>query len=172
LAAPVVFYEFWMFIAPGLYSKERRLLMPIVGFSLFFFVAGALFGYFVVLPLGANFFLGFANEDIEPVLMMGEVFTFTTKLLIAFGLAFELPLVLTALAKLGIVTVPFLKKSRKYALVLFFIGSAILTPPDVISQVLMALPLMLLYEISIIGAKIVRRKKKDEEEDEEEATGA
>jgi sec-independent protein translocase protein TatC len=169
IAAPVLFYQFWMFIAPGLYTNERRLLLPIVCLSSFFFVGGALFGYFVVFPLGFKFFLGFSTDTIRPMLSMKEYLSFSAKLLLAFGLAFELPLVLTALARLGIVTVPFLKKNRKYALVLFFIGSAILTPPDVISQVMMAFPLMVLYELSIIGAKVFGKKKQVEEEEEEPA---
>jgi sec-independent protein translocase protein TatC len=151
-----------------LYTNERRLLLPIVCLSSFFFVGGALFGYFIVFPLGFKFFLSFSTETIRPMLKMSEYLSFSAKLLLAFGLAFELPLVLTALARLGIVTVPFLKKNRKYALVLFFIGSAILTPPDVVSQVLMAFPLMALYELSIIGAKVFGRKKRVNEDDEEE----
>jgi len=169
VAAPVIFYQFWMFIAPGLYTNERRLLMPIVCLSSFFFVGGALFGYFVVFPFGFKFFLSFSTDTIRPMLSMKEYLSFSAKLLLAFGLVFELPLVLTAMARLGIVTVPFLKKSRKYAIVIFFIGAAILTPPDVVSQVMMALPLMLLYEISIIGAKIFGRKKRGEEDEEEPA---
>jgi sec-independent protein translocase protein TatC len=169
IAAPVIFYQFWMFIAPGLYTNERRLLLPIVTLSSFFFVGGALFGYFIVFPFGFKFFLSFSTETIRPMLSMKEYLSFSAKLLLAFGIVFELPLVLTALARLGIVTVPFLKKSRKYALVIFFIGSAILTPPDVVSQVMMALPLMVLYEISIIGAKFFGRKKREETEEEEPA---
>jgi sec-independent protein translocase protein TatC len=169
LAAPVVFYQFWMFIAPGLYSNERKLLLPIVCLSSFFFVGGALFGYFVVFPTGFKFFLSFTTDDIRAMLSMSSYLSFAAKLLLAFGLAFELPLVLTFLARLGIVSVPFLKKNRKYALVLFFIGSAILTPPDVISQIMMAFPLMLLYELSIVGAKFFGKKKRtDEYEDEDE----
>ena len=90
---------------------------------------------------------------------MREYLSFASKLLLAFGLVFELPLIVTFLAKLGMVSVPFLKKNRKYAILLFFIGAAILTPPDVVTQVMMALPLMLLYEISIVGAKIFGKKK-------------
>ena len=167
VASPVIFYEFWMFVAPGLYTKERRLMIPIVLLSSFFFIGGALFGYFIVFPWGFKFFLGFATETIRPLHAMKEYFAFSSKLLLAFGLVFELPLVLTFLAKLGIVSVAFLKKNRKYALLLFFVGSAILTPPDVVTQVMMALPLMVLYEISIIGAKIFGKKKSEVDEAEE-----
>jgi sec-independent protein translocase protein TatC len=169
IASPVIFYQLWMFIAPGLYSNERRLLMPIVLLSTFFFVGGAMFGYFVVFPFGFKFFLSFSSDIIQTTPTMKDYLSFSSRLLLAFGLVFELPLVLTAMARLGIVTVPFLKKSRKYALVLFFIGSAILTPPDVISQVMMAFPLMALYELSIFGAKIFGRKKRVDEDEEETA---
>ncbi len=157
LATPVLLYQFWMFVAPGLYQHEKRVMIPIVLLSTFFFVGGALFGYFVVFPYGFEFFLGFATEFIRPLPSMREYFGFAAKLLLAFGLAFELPLVLTFLARMGVVSVPFLKKNRKYAILLFFAGSAMITPPDVVTQVMMALPLMLLYEISILGARIFAR---------------
>ena len=167
LAAPVVLYQFWMFVAPGLYQKERRLLIPIVFLSSVFFVGGALFGYFIVFPFGFKFFLGFASETIQALPSMKEYLSFSAKLLLAFGLVFELPLIITFLAKLGIVSVDFLKKNRKYALILFFAGSAILTPPDVVTQIMMALPLMLLYEISILGARVFGKKKAKESDKEE-----
>ncbi len=169
VASPILLYQFWMFVAPGLYQKERRMMVPIVILSSFFFIGGALFGYFVVFPWGFKFFLGFATETIRPLPSMKEYFGFSAKLLLAFGLVFELPLVLTFMAKLGIVSVDFLKKNRKYALLLFFAGAAILTPPDVVTQVLMAMPLMVLYEVSIIGAKIFGKQKASPEEAEQEA---
>jgi len=162
LAAPVIIYQFWMFVTPGLYKKERRILIPIVILSSVFFIGGSLFGYFIVFPWGFKFFLGFATETIRPLPSMKEYLSFSAKLLLAFGLVFELPLVLTFLARIGIVSVDFLKKNRKYALLLFFVGAAILTPPDVVTQIMMALPLMLLYEISIIGAKVFGKKKPEE----------
>jgi sec-independent protein translocase protein TatC len=169
LAVPVILYQFWMFTAPGLYHKERRLMLPIVFLSSFFFIGGALFGYFIVFPFGFKFFLGFATDTIKPLPSMREYLSFSSKLLLAFGLVFELPLVITFLAKLGIVSVDFLKKNRKYALLLFFVGSAILTPPDVITQIMMALPLMVLYEISILGARLFGKKKPATENPESSA---
>lgn len=171
LATPVILYEFWMFVAPGLYSKEKKVLLPIVFLSTFFFLGGSLFGYFIVFPYGFEFFLSFANENIQALPSMKEYLGFSAKLLIAFGLAFELPLVLTFMARLGIVSVPFLKKNRKYAILIFFAGAAMLTPPDVVTQVMMAFPLMLLYELSIFGAKIFGKKPaadldRDEDVDE------
>jgi sec-independent protein translocase protein TatC len=168
IGSPVILYQFWMFVAPGLYKNERRLLAPIVILSAFFFIAGALFGYFIVFPWGFKFFLGFATESIRPLPSMKEYLGFSAKLLLAFGLVFELPMVLTFLARLGIVSVDFLKRNRKYALLLFFAGAAMLTPPDVVTQVMMALPLMVMYELSIIGARIFGKKKPEPEEDQAE----
>ena len=162
LAAPVIIYQFWMFVTPGLYKKERRILIPIVFLSSVFFIGGSLFGYFIVFPWGFKFFLGFATETIRPLPSMKEYLSFSAKLLLAFGLVFELPLVLTFLARIGIVSVDFLKKNRKYALLLFFAGAAILTPPDVVTQSMMALTLIVVYEISIIGAKVCGKKKPEE----------
>jgi sec-independent protein translocase protein TatC len=159
LAAPVIIYQFWMFVAPGLYEKEKRALLPIIFLSTTFFIGGSLFGYFIVFPWGFKFFLGFATDYIRPLPSMKEYLSFSAKLLLAFGLVFELPLVLTFLAKLGLVSVDTLKKNRKYALLLFFAGAAILTPPDVVTQIMMAIPMMLLYEISILGARVFGKKK-------------
>ena len=172
LASPVIIYQFWIFVAPGLYEKERRLLIPIVFLSTLFFVGGAFFGYFVVFPFGFKFFLGFATDVIKPFPSMREYLSFSSKLLLAFGLVFELPLIVTFLARLGIVNVPFLKKNRKYAILLFFVGAAIITPPDVVTQIMMALPLMVLYEISILGARMFGRKKPDLEDDSDPSPAA
>jgi len=172
VASPVIIYQFWMFTAPGLYQKEKRLLLPIVFLSSLFFVGGALFGYFIVFPWGFKFFLGFATDTIKAMPSMKEYLSFSSKLLLAFGLVFELPLVITFLAKLGLVTVPFLKKNRKYALLLFFAGAAILTPPDVVTQIMMAMPLMVLYEISILGARIFGKKKNSVDETDQNTADA
>jgi len=158
-ASPVIVFEFWMFVSPGLYQKEKKLLIPVIILSSVFFLGGALFGYFVVFPYGFKFFLGFATDEVRMLPSMREYLSFASKMLLAFGLVFELPLVITFMARLGIVNVDFLKKNRKYAILIFFIGAAILTPPDVVSQVLMALPLMALYEVSIFGARIFGKRK-------------
>jgi sec-independent protein translocase protein TatC len=173
LATPVLFYQFWMFVSPGLYRNEKKYMFPVVVLSLFFFIIGSSFGYFIVFPYGFQFFLGFATDTIQAMPSMKEYLSFASKMLLAFGLVFELPLVLTFMARMGLVTVPFLKKNRKYALLLFFVGAALITPPDVITQIMMALPLMVLYEISIIGARIFGRKPigtpdTDETDDENE----
>jgi len=163
----VIFYQFWKFVAPGLYDKEKRLLFPIVALSTLFFVGGAFFGYFIVFPFGFKFFLGFASDTIRPLPSMREYLSFSTKMLLAFGLVFELPLIITFFARMGIVSVDLLKKKRKYAILIIFTVSAILTPPDVATQIMMAVPLMVLYEVSIVGAKIFGKKKSSEDDERE-----
>lgn len=163
LASPVILYQFWMFVAPGLYSTEKKMMAPILILSTFFFLGGGAFGYFVVFPIGFQFFLGFSTDTISPMLSMREYLSFASLFLFVFGLIFELPLVLIFFVKLGIVSIAFLQKNRKYAILLIFVIAAILTPPDIISQTMMAVPMMILYEISIIGAKIFVRKKPDAE---------
>jgi sec-independent protein translocase protein TatC len=164
LSSPVILYQFWIFIAPGLYNREKKLLVPILFLSTLFFTGGALFGYFIVFPWGFKFFLSFATDNIRAMPSMREYLSFAAKLLLAFGIVFELPLVITFLAKLGIVSVDFLKKNRKYAILIFFVGSAMLTPPDVVTQIMMAMPLMLLYEISILGARVFGKKSQNGDE--------
>ncbi|MFH2060164.1 MAG: twin-arginine translocase subunit TatC [Pseudomonadota bacterium] len=165
LSTPVLFYQFWMFVSPGLYRNEKKYLIPIVFLSVVFFVVGASFGYFIVFPYGFEFFLGFSSDTIQAMPSMKEYLALSSKMLLAFGFVFELPLVLTFMARMGLVTVPFLKKNRKYAILIFFVGAAIITPPDVVTQIMMALPLMFLYEISIIGAMVFGKKKEPETED-------
>lgn len=165
LATPVLFYQFWMFVSPGLYRNEKKYLLPVVILSIFFFVTGSSFGYFIVFPYGFQFFLGFATDTIQAMPSMKEYLSFASKMLLAFGFVFELPLVITFMARMGLVNVPFLKKNRKYAVLLFFVGAALITPPDVITQVMMALPLMVLYEISIVGARIFGRQSVQDTED-------
>jgi len=166
-AMPFIFYEIWMFVAPGLYQKEKKFLIPFVISSSILFVGGALFGYFVVFPFGFKFFMGFANEYIKPLPSVKQYFSFSTKLLLAFGLVFELPVATFFLTKMGLVTAQFLKKQRKFAVLLIFIAAAILTPPDVITQLMMAGPLLALYEISIVVSKLAGRKKAEAEEKED-----
>ncbi|MBF0119722.1 MAG: twin-arginine translocase subunit TatC [Desulfobacterales bacterium] len=159
LSVPIIFYQFWMFISPGLYENEKRLIIPITFFCSFFFIIGCLFAYFIVFPYGFKFFLGFSSETIKPLLSMIQYLDFSSQFLLVFGLVFELPFFITFLARMGIVSSDFLKKNRRYAILIIFIVAAILTPPDVVSQSMMAFPLMILYEISIIGAKIFGKKE-------------
>ena len=167
LAAPFIFYQAWMFVAPGLYRKEKRYLLPFVVFSTLLFVGGALFGYFVVFPFGFRFFLGFSNEYIQALPSVKQYFSLSIKLLLGFGLIFELPVVAFFLSRIGILSADLMRKQRKYAILLIFIVSAILTPPDVITQLMMAGPLVVLYELSVIIVKVTGKKKAASEEADE-----
>ncbi len=166
VAAPFIFYQIWLFVAPGLYQKEKGYLIPFVVFSTILFVGGALFGYFVVFPFGFKFFMGFSNEYVKALPSVKQYLSFSTKLLFAFGMVFELPVVIFFLAKMGIVTPAYLRKKRKYAILLAFVFGAILTPPDVMTQLMMAVPLVLLYEIGIVVARLARKKKDEDKEGE------
>lgn len=161
LAAPFIFYEIWMFVAPGLYQKEKKYLIPFVVFSSILFVGGALFGYFIVFPFGFKFFLAFANEYVRALPSVKQYFSFSIKLLLAFGVVFELPVVVFFLARIGLVTASLMRKQRKYAILLIFVVAAILTPPDVVTQFMMAGPLIILYEIGVIIARFAERKRED-----------
>lgn len=167
-AVPVLFYEFWMFVSPGLYRNEKKILIPAVLLSVIFFIIGSSFGYFVVFPYGFQFFLGFSSDTIQALPSMKEYLGFASKMLLAFGFVFELPLIITIMSRMGLVSVAFLKKNRKYAVLIFFTGAAVITPPDVVTQIMMAIPLMILYEISILGAKVFQRKSQSSDAEPEE----
>ena len=158
-ASPLIFYQLWMFIAPGLYRKEKKMAIPFVISSTILFVGGALFGYFVVFPFGFKFFIGFSNEYVKALPSVKQYFSFSMKLLFAFGVVFELPVIIFFLSKMGIVTPQFLSQKRKYAILLTFALAAILTPPDVITQCMMAGPLIVLYEIGILVSRVAQKKK-------------
>lgn len=162
LASPVILHQIWSFVAPGLYSHEKRYVVPFVLLSTFFFVGGTLFGYFVVFPIAFKFFLSYNSEYIRMLPSIREYLSFSCKFLIAFGVVFELPIFILFLSKLGIVNEKQLRSNRKFIIVIVFIIAAFLTPPDVVSQILMAIPLIFLYELSIIVAKIFGKKKEAE----------
>jgi sec-independent protein translocase protein TatC len=166
LAVPVIFYELWMFVAPALYQKEKRYLVPFVLFSTILFVMGALFGYFIVFPYGFKFFLGFATENIQALPSVKQYFSFAIRLLLAFGLVFEMPVAVLFLTKIGLVTPEAMKKYRKFAILGSFIIAAILTPPDVATQLMMAGPIIILYELSIYISKAVHSKQEEAHQEE------
>lgn len=161
LAAPYVFYQIYLLVAPGFYQKEKGKIALFVLCSTVLFVGGSLFGYFVVFPYGFKFFLAFSNEYLRALPSVRQYFSLAVKLLFAFGFVFELPVAAFFLSRMGVVTADFLKEKRRYAILLIFIIAAFLTPPDVISQFMMALPLMALYEISILIAKVAGKKKNE-----------
>ncbi len=156
--SPFSFYQVWAFIAPGLYKEEQKAVLPLAFFSAFFFLAGAAFCYFAVFPVAFKFFMGFTSDLVKPMISVEEYLSFALKLIIAFGLVFEMPLFAYFLAKLRIITAEAMKKYRKYAILVIFIVAAILTPPDVFSQTMMACPMIFLYEVSIYVAKVARKQ--------------
>lgn len=164
LASPVIFYEVWAFAAPGLLKNEKRWFFPIVILSVFFFSLGTLFAYFVVFPVAFKFLLSYAGAELRPVLSMGVYFSFATKMLLAFSIVFEMPLFVLVLSRLGLLTSKKLIGWWKYALLSSVIVGALLTPPDIFSQALMAAPIMVLYLISIVVAHIFEKKKDVDEE--------
>lgn len=149
LAMPFIIFEFWRFVAPGLYEHEKRHLFPVVIVSVLFFASGVAFGYFVALPFGFQFFTSFASEFVSPLISTREFLSFTLKLLFSFGMIFELPVIVFFLARLGIVQSSMLKRYRRFAILIIFIIAAIITPPDAISQIIAAIPLLALYELSV-----------------------
>jgi len=158
IASPVVFYQIWKFIAPGLYPKEKKLVMPTVIASTVAFLSGILFCYFL-LPFLFKVLTSYAGSRIDPFFKIDEYFSFLLKLSIAFGLVFELPVVSFVLARIGVLKAGFLLRHARIAIVVIFIIAAILTPPDIFSQMALAVPLLALYGISILVAKIAGRKQ-------------
>jgi sec-independent protein translocase protein TatC len=151
VASPVILYQIWGFVAPGLYDTEKRYARPFVFFGTFFFVAGGWFCYVAVLPVGYRFFMEqYSGIGVHPEIRISEYLSFTTRMLLAFGATFELPVITFFLARLGFVTHRAMLRSARYAVLVIFIVAAILTPgPDVASQLLMAGPLLVLYALSI-----------------------
>jgi sec-independent protein translocase protein TatC len=157
LALPFVLYQVWRFVEPGLYEHEKRFILPFMFFSLLFFFAGAAFAYFVILPFGLKFLLGFMGDLLTPQITIGSYISFVIQMILAFGFVFLLPVLVWLLSKLGVINYTMLEKNRKFAVLVIFVIAAILTPPDVFSQVMMALPLLVLYEFSIWVAKVAGR---------------
>ncbi len=160
VASPIVLYQIWLFVAPALYSHEKKYVIPFVFSSTVLLVAGAAFGYFVAFPVFAKFFMHFATDFIQPAPRLKESFSFCATLLLTFGLTFELPLFMLFLSKLGVIDARMLARNRKYVIIIIFIVAAVLTPPDPLSQVMMAVPLVVLYEVSIWVARIFGKKPK------------
>ena len=164
VASPVILHQGWAFIAPALYEKERRWFLPVVCASLVLFITGVVFAYLVVLPLAFTYLMGYAGPELKPVLSMSLYLSISTKLLMAFGVSFQLPLVMLVLARIGVVDSAWFLGWWRYALVLSVVFGALLTPPDVVSQVLLAVPVMALYGVGVVLAKAFGKKKKEEGE--------
>lgn len=159
LASPFVFHQLWLFIAPALYNKEKRMVMPFVLFTTFFFILGGAFGYYFVFPWACRFFLEI-GKDFKAIITIDQYFSLAFRVLLGIAVIFELPVLAFLLAKLRILTARFLIKHFKYAIVLIFIIAAVITPtPDAITQSLFAIPMIFLYLLSILIAKVVGPKE-------------
>lgn len=160
LSFPVVFYQLWQFVVPGLMDKEVKMVIPAVFFATFFFIGGAVFCFYLVLPVGIKFLLSFQTEKLKPWLSVKDYISFVSWMILAFGLVFQLPILSYFLGKVGIITHKTLSKGRKYAIVIILILAAALTPsPDVFSQLMLAVPLYFLYEVSIILVKVTNKNQ-------------
>ena len=173
LALPIIAFQAWSFFSPALYEHEKRLVIPAIGVEFLLFLAGIAMAYFFVLPLGLNFLLGFQAESLEPIITIDEYLKFATRLILAFGIIFEMPVVLVLLGLLGIVTPEGLRKYRRHAVVVLAISAALLTPADIGTMFMLFTPMILLYEMSIWLVRIVvRRDETDEPEADEEPAEA
>jgi sec-independent protein translocase protein TatC len=170
-ALPIILAQIWLFIAPGLYANEKKMVIPIVAGGTIMFLIGGAFAYYFVTPLGFKFFIEFGSASFVPMYNISEYVEFFTKIIFGFGLAFELPVFCYFLALLGLIDDRMMINFFRYAIVLIFIIAGVLTPPDILSQIMMAVPLILLYGISILIVRLVNPAPKEEpyiEEDEEE----
>jgi len=167
-ALPFILYQLWLFIAPGLYNNEKKMVIPfVVGGSVMFFI-GVMFAYYVVTPFGFQFLITFGSFLYTPLINIEDYVGFFTKIMMGFGIAFELPVFAYFLALLGLVTDKTLKDFFKYAVLIIFVLAALLTPPDILTQLLMAAPLILLYGVSIFIVRAVNPHKEEEEDDDED----
>lgn len=167
ITSPYCLYQIWKFISPGLNPKEKKYVVPFVLASSILFVSGVLFGYFIALPPAFAFFVSFSSDFLKPMFSLREYLTLSLKFLLGFGVSFQLPVFLFFMTKIGIVNSSFLSKQRRYAILIIFIIAAVLTPsPDALTQTLMALPLIVLYEIGIVVSKLAEKKKTSVAENE------
>jgi sec-independent protein translocase protein TatC len=164
VALPFVLYQAWAFVAPGLYQHEKRLAVPVIVSSVVFFAIGMAFAYYVVFPVAFGFFASYAPAGVQMMTDIDKYLSFVLTMFIAFGLTFETPVVVVVLVRLGIVSLEKLRAARGYVIVGAFVIAAIFTPPDVISQLLLAIPLCLLYEVGLLLARFVAPPAREAED--------
>ena len=172
IAMPVVLYQLWAFVAPGLYKKEKRFAMPLLASSIVLFYLGVAFAYYLVFPLIFGFFTGIAPENVEVQTDISKFLDFITTIIFAFGLAFEVPIATVLVVWTGLTTPKKLAKARPYVFLGAFVVGMFLTPPDVISQTFLAVPVYLLFELGIVMSRVfaIREEEPEEEEEEGETT--
>lgn len=159
ISLPILFIQFWLFVAPGLYQKEKKTVLPLALSSVVLFLFGAAFAYFLIVPVGLDFLLSFETESMRPLLAIAPYFEFLFGMILAFGIMFDFPVILLGLAKMGIVNSRGLAKARKFIVLAIFVLAAVLTPsPDPVSQLLLAIPLLALFEVSVIICRWVEKK--------------
>jgi len=169
LTGPYCLYQIWKFISPGLLPGEKKYAVPFVMVSSTLFISGVLFGYFIVLPPAFRFFVSFSSDFLKPMFSLREYLSLSLKFLLGFGVSFQLPIFLFFMTKIGIVNARLLSKQRRYAILIIFIVAAVLTPsPDAITQTLMALPLIVLYEVGIIVSRFAEKKTVPADEEPEQ----
>ena len=170
VTCPYILMQIWKFVAPGLYKHEKKAIMPYLILTPILFFLGGMLVYYLIMPLAIKFFLSFestgasTNLPIQLEAKVNEYLSLVMKLIFAFGISFQLPVVLSLLARIGIVDSDFLKTRRKYVVVIIFAAAAILTPPDPITQIGLAIPLLILYELSIFSVNLIEKKKLEQEE--------
>lgn len=164
ISTPIVFWQIWLFVAPGLYKNEKKIILPFVFFGTIMFALGALFAYYIIFPFMIKYILMFGNDMFDANISIESYVSFFIRVVLGFGIAFELPVLAYFLAKVGLITDATLKGFFKYAVVLIFIIAAIITPPDPFSQLLMAIPLVILYGFAILIAHFVNPASKLEDD--------
>ncbi len=160
IAAPLLIIQIWLFVSPGLNKKERSYVSASILMGGVFFLIGAMFSYYMVIPTMLVFFMGFQMDIIEPMISFSSYLSFILSTVVAFGIIFELPILMILLTRFGIVKISFIKRNRKYIILAIFVVAAIITPPDVISQLLLALPMIILTEVGIILSSLLAKKEK------------
>jgi len=160
LSTPILLYEVWRFVSPALKVEEKKYVYPAIFFSTLLFLLGILFGYYLILPIGIKFLLGFGSESLQGLLGVSRYLSFLLFFLLSFGLVFELPVVVFFLTKIGVLSPKLLRQRRREAIILIFIAAAVLTPSiDLFTQLMMAIPLLILYEISIFVSYLARKSR-------------
>ena len=162
IALPYVLYQMWAFVAPGLYRHEKRLALPVIVSSVVFFGLGMCFAYFVVFPIAFGFFAGYAPAGVQMMTDIDKYLTFVLRMFVAFGITFETPVIVIVLVRMGVVSLEKLRSLRGYVIVGAFVIGAIFTPPDILSQMMMAVPLWLLFEVGLLAARFVGAPKRDD----------